>query len=191
MSTSIHNAQGADSRSTDRRRPLPQPVRLALRLDLVVAGIAFGILTVITFTGALSRYLLDAPFVWLGEAQLALFLVMVFLGLGAAVRSGGHVAIDVVTDQLPERIRRRVAIFTTAVVVLVLGYFAWQSLQQVLSMAQLGRETALLRVPSALIFSAAPLGYLLMILNSVLALFFRIEDEDLALEDDLQEDSSV
>lgn len=172
-------------------RPLPAKVRLALSLDLLVAGICFCLLAIITFTGAVSRYFLSTPFVWLEEAQLALFLGMVFLGMGAAARSGGHVAIDVVTELLPERIRRGVLIGATAVVVLVATFYGWESLQQLWGMAQLGRETPLLRIPSALIYAVAPIGFTLLIINSVLALLFDSENDAIEIDEDLPEDTHV
>ena len=186
MSTPAPQSDTVGSTWTVLGRPLPAKVRIALSLDLIVAGICFCVLAVITFTGAVSRYFLSTPFVWLEEAQLALFLALVFLGMGAAARSGGHVAIDVVTELLPEKIRRGVLIATTAIVVLVAAFYGWESLQQLLGMAQLGRETPLLRIPSALIYTVAPIGFALLILNSVLALLFNTEADD-----DQQEDHRV
>jgi TRAP-type C4-dicarboxylate transport system permease small subunit len=174
-------------------RPLPRRLQLALSLDLVLAGICFCVLAVITFAGAVSRYFLDAPFIWLEELQMALFLGMVFLGMGAAARAGGHVAIDVVTDLFPERLRRAVIIGATAVVVLVVGFYTWEALQQVQGMAQLGRQTSILRIPTALIYAVTPIGFALMILNSVLALLFRTADDDAEHDgpDDLEENLHV
>lgn len=175
-------------------RPMPRSLRIAVSLDLVVAGAIFCVLAVLTFAGAISRYFLSSPFVWLEEVQMALFLAMVFLGIGAAARTGGHVAIDVVTDLLPEKVRRTVQVAVLGVVVLVSGYYAWEALQQVLGMVQLGRATPILRIPTALIYSVVPIGFVLLVLNSVLALLFGTEvDED--DEDDsavaLQEDADV
>ena len=125
---------------------------------------------------------------------MALFLAMVFLGIGAAARTGGHVAIDVVTDLLPEKVRRTVQVAVLGIVVLISGYYSWEALQQVLGMAQLGRVTPILRIHTALIYSVVPIGFVLLVLNTVLALLFGPEiDED--EEDDsapaLQEDADV
>lgn len=172
-------------------RPMPRRLRLAVCLDLVVAGAIFCLLAVLTFAGAISRYFLSSPFVWLEEIQMALFLAMVFLGIGAAARTGGHVAIDVVTDLLPQKVRRTVQVAVLGIIVLVSGYYAWESLQQVLGMVQLGRATPILRIPTALIYSVVPIGFVLLVLNSVLALLFGTEadqddegDSDLALQED-------
>lgn len=178
MSSPNSAVDTADATWTILGRPLPRGLRLALSFDAVIAGAFFCLLAVITFFGAVSRYFLAAPFVWLGEAQMALFLGMVFLGLGAATRAGGHVAIDVFVDLLPKRLRKVVIIGATATVVLVIGFYAWESLQQMLGMAQLGRETPILRIPSALIYAVAPVGFVLMIGNSILALLFTTEDSD-------------
>lgn len=172
-------------------RPLPRRLRLAVSLDLVLAGAIFCVLAVLTFTGAVSRYFLSSPFVWLEEIQMAMFLAMVFLGVGAAARTGGHVAIDVVTDLLPERLRRAIQVAVLLIVVLVSAFYAWESLQQVLGMAQLGRATPILRIPTALIYSVVPIGFVLLILNSVLALLFDTEDDEDDSDLAPQEDADV
>lgn len=159
-------------------RQMPKGLKTVLNADVVIAGAAFCALAALTFVGAISRYLMNSPFIWLEELQMGLFLIMVFFGLGAAARVGGHVVIDVFTDLLPEKLQLTVRVFSTLVVAAVLAFFAYEALVQVMNMLQLGRTTSILRIPTALFYSAVPIGFVLMILNSALLLFYSPEEED-------------
>ncbi|NMB43066.1 MAG: TRAP transporter small permease subunit, partial [Clostridiales bacterium] len=81
-------------------------MKVISRLDVIISGLALTLIVFLTLAGALSRRFLNQPFVWLEEIQLFLEVWVVFLGAGAAFRTGSHVAIEVVVDALPEKAKK-------------------------------------------------------------------------------------
>ena len=99
-----------------------------LNLDYIIAGIALIILVLVTFIGVIMRYFLGNPLIWAEEIQLLCFVWIVFFGAGAAFRTGSHVAIDVLVDLFPERVRKIVEIFGGIVILFILIYLLNKSL---------------------------------------------------------------
>lgn len=137
-------------------------------IDLLLAGITLAILVFITFVGVLMRYFFDAPFVWQEEVQLWCAVWLVFIGAGAAFRSGGHVAIEFVVERLPRPLRRTVEVLGYFVVVSVLLYLMVYGWKLVLQLLHTGKTTNVLHIPYPVIYIAFPLGCLLMIVNYTL-----------------------
>ena len=53
-----------------------------LNLDLILAGCTFIVLVSTTFMGVIMRYIVNKPFIWLEEVQLASFVLIVFSAVG-------------------------------------------------------------------------------------------------------------
>ena len=74
--------------------------------DDQVFAVVLVALVVCTFLGVFARYLFNRPFNWLEEMQLAAMVWISFLMAGVCFRRGGHVAIEIIVDSLPERAQR-------------------------------------------------------------------------------------
>lgn len=163
--------------SSIRRRPLPRWLSRLLGVDYVIAGSFFIALVAITFAGVLMRYFFNQPFVWLEEVQLAFFVGLVYLGGGAAFRAGSHVAIDFLVNKFAPAVRRVIEYGISAIVVFTLGFFLVQGIGLVINLGAMSRTTSILDIPSALIYSAIPVGMALMIVNFIVTVFFATEEE--------------
>ena len=136
-----------------------------LSLDFVIAGIALIVLIIITFAGVIMRYAVKKPITWGEEMQLFCFVWAVFFGGGAAFRLGGHVAIDVVVDMFPDKLKKIVEVCIYIVVILVLLYLLKQSSVYVGQMIKTKRTTNILNIPYYIIYGSLPVGCVLMIIN--------------------------
>ena len=116
-------------------------------LDYIIAGTALSVLVLVTFVGVFARYFLGMPFAWGEEFQLACFVWITFLGVGAAFRSGSHVAIELLVERMPEKAARVVEIGGYAISMLIFVFFLYYGVQIVLSMAAMGRTTNILGIP--------------------------------------------
>lgn len=149
-----------------------------LNWDYALTGAMFVVLTAITFWGVIRRYALHAPLTWLEEAQLMLFVGIIYLGAGAAFRSGSHIAIEFVVDRFPPTARRIAETVISVIVVVTLIYFMLRGIEVVSLMLQTSRATNILKVPYALIYAALPVGCVLMIVNYLLTTYFGVTEED-------------
>ncbi len=160
-----------------RRRP-PALLRNILRADIWITGTMFVVLTGITFLGVIMRYFVNRPFTWLEEMQLALFLGVVYLGGGSAFRHGSHVAIDFLVERFPAAVQRWVILGVHVLVVGVLAYFAFQGAGLAATMAETGRQTSILRIPSVLVYSMIPVGLVWTIINYLFTVVFGEEPDE-------------
>ena len=143
-------------------------LKYLLNLDILLAAVSLIVLITITFSGVIMRYFLNNPFVWLEEVQIWCFIWLVFLGAGAAFRSGSHVAIDVVVDLMPPIMKNIIEILGYLVVIYVLYFFIIHGSNLVKQLHNTGRLTNILRVPYPIIYGALPVGCILMMINHTL-----------------------
>ncbi len=138
---------------------------LLVNLDLILAGACFIILVAITFAGVWMRYFFGNPFVWQEEIQLWLFLWIAFFGGSAAFRSKSHIEIEMVVEMFPEKVQKIIQVFIYALVVTVLGYLVAKGCSMIEQFVNTSKSTYVLSIPSWLIYSALPIGGVLMLVN--------------------------
>ncbi|MBB3230542.1 TRAP transporter small permease [Halomonas stenophila] len=141
------------------------------RLNLWLAwlsGLVLVVATGLVFLEILSRLIFDHSLVWVIELSEYSLLYMTFLGAPYLLEKHRHVAIDLVTDALPEWPRRLLVALMSALAAVACGYCAWVGGLVTLDQLEYGmRETTLMRPPSYLITLVFPLGMLLLAIQFV------------------------
>ncbi|MGQ0335964.1 TRAP transporter small permease [Halomonas elongata] len=141
------------------------------RLNLWLAwlsGLVLVLATGLVFLEILSRLIFDRSLVWVVELSEYALLYMTFLGAPYLLEQHRHVAIDLVTEALPEWPRRLLVAAMSALAAVACGYCAWVGGLVTLDQLEHGmRETTLMRPPSYLITLVFPLGMLLLAIQFV------------------------
>ncbi|QTF92706.1 TRAP transporter small permease subunit [Halomonas sp. BM-2019] len=136
------------------------------RLNLLLAGISAAVLVVATlavFCEILSRLFFGRSLLWVVEVSGYALLYMTFLGAPYLLEKNRHVAIDVVTEHLPPRLRMPLAFVMALIGAGASLYAAWYGLQVTLDQYQFGiRETTVLAPRSYLLTWVFPLGLFLV-----------------------------
>lgn len=138
-----------------------------INLDIIIAGIALVVLVTLTLFGALSRYFLNNPFTWMEEIQLLLEVWVVFLGAGYAFRAGGHVAVELLVEYLPEKVQKIIEYFIAVIVIGTIGYLLYQSMGYFDLFQSSERTTSILQIPYTLIYGIVPIACVLMLVNYI------------------------
>lgn len=146
-------------------------------LDVIVASACLVVLIVLTFAGVIYRRILNNPFTWLEEVQVACMVWIVFAAAGAAFRSGNQVAIEMVVDMMPKKVQKLVEVLISVVIVLVLAYLFVQSIGYINIFLKSGRSTPMLKIPYSLIYGIAPVSYILMLVSHFYALKTGVKSE--------------
>ena len=136
-------------------------------IDLFLAIIALAVLVIVTFVGVFMRYTFNDPFVWLDEVQMTVIVWLTCFGASAAIRHGGHIAIDMFVTLLPAKIQKAVGVVTFLVIITMLGFLAWNSFGLVGQQLQFKRVTDILLLPRGYIFAALPVSTCMMILSFI------------------------
>jgi TRAP-type C4-dicarboxylate transport system permease small subunit len=132
----------------------PRPIssrpetRIPLKLEETLAGIAIGILGLITFANVVVRYLTNFSFAFTEEFSVFLMIFMALVGGSSVMAKQGHLNIMYVVDKLPPKARRATligAITLTAFTFLLLAIFgtrmAWDEYRFEVTSPGLGLPT--------------------------------------------------
>jgi TRAP-type C4-dicarboxylate transport system permease small subunit len=138
-------------------------------LDLIIAGIAFVIIVIVTFGGVVMRYVFNNPIIWQEEIQVSLFVWVVFFGGSAAFRTHGHVEIAMVYDAVPQKGKKVLSVLIFVCVILTLSYFCVKSFELVKMFHTSNKSTSVLSIRSDVLYSIVPVCCILMIIRYVIA----------------------
>lgn len=134
--------------------------------DAFLLGLFLAALGALTAQLA-SRYFLPYQFPWTEELARFLFLWLVFFGAANAMRRGGLVAVTMLADLLPDRLRDAVAILMHLFGALFLAVVAWTGLFLAIKVAKL--PTIAMGISSSFEYAAVPAACALMCVRSLRA----------------------
>ena len=107
----------------------------------VAVTVLMAAMTVDCILGVFFRYVVQDALTWTEESARYLMIWMGFLGMGLAVREGGHVAVDLLVNALPPALRRASLVAAQALVLAFLAAVVvagWQLVDRVSGQAHAG-----------------------------------------------------
>lgn len=114
-------------------------IRLLHSLDEVMASaekmfltLVAGIMTLVLMVQVVLRYVFAHPLFWAEEVSVQLLVFMTLIGISLLLRSRGHIAIDIVTTMLPERLRSALTVILDILALALIVFFAVVSTQWIL-----------------------------------------------------------
>jgi TRAP-type C4-dicarboxylate transport system permease small subunit len=155
-----------------RRAAVPPLTRLTAALDRIACRICVALFVAILTTMVLQvtfRYVLATPLTWTEELARYLYIWACWLGAPVALRRGNHIAITVGSDRLPPRLGRAAALGTQALALVFLAQLTLQG--TILTVKSHTVDAITLPIPWSVIYVAAPISAVLMILETVRAMW--------------------
>jgi C4-dicarboxylate transporter DctQ subunit len=140
--------------------------RLLCRAEEMFVGAALAFSAGLLFLNVVLRYWFLAPISWAEELSLYLVVWIVFVGASVAVRTRGHIAIDLLALALGPVNRRRLALSVGMLVVVFLAFFIYYSAGHTLRIRESGQLTPVMLQPMWLAYLALPAGSALMLLRA-------------------------
>jgi len=157
--------------------PLVAPLaRLTAALDRAACWTCVALFMAILVTMVLQvtfRYVLAAPLTWTEELARYLYIWACWLGAPVALRRGNHIVITVVSERLPPRLGRIVGLGTHAMALFFLMQLAIQG--TILMVRSHTVEAITLPIPWSMIYVAAPVSAVLMLLETIQAAWRILE----------------
>ena len=125
------------------------------KLEVFIGAVFLALMVVFTTLQIVGRYLFSTPFPWTEEMTRYMFVWMVFISIGYAVKTGEHIRITFVRSLLRPGLRLYLDILCNI-------------LCKLLSIIRQGGQTAVsLPIPMWLLYLVMPLGFLLVCLRLV------------------------
>jgi len=137
-------------------------MNIARTIDRVEEGLISLLLTVmtlLTFTQVVARYIFNYSFVWALELVTYLFAWLIFLGMSYGVRVGGHIGVDALVKSLAPGKARAVAIVATLLCMLYAAIVFYGGWIYVAKMVQIGIMGEDIPIPQWVPRLVLPVGY--------------------------------
>ena len=138
-------------------RWLSRPLDAVYRFCIWVSGAAIACMSLIVPWGVFTRYVLGSGSAWPEPVAIMLMVVFTFLGGAAAYRAGAHIAVQMLTQQLPPPLRRAVGLLADAIMLVVCAFIVlWGTRLCVETWNQSISELSWL--PVGVTYAALPIG---------------------------------
>ncbi len=140
--------------------------RISDWLGIFAAWLFFTTGIFLTFEVA-SRYLFNAPTIWVEEVSQLLLIAGVYLAVARTLHRQQNIRIDALYGQLPARFKRVADTFALLVVIVfslvVISYGGWIAMDSFTS----GRSTgSMLNIPNWWTEAIIPLGFVMVLLQA-------------------------
>ena len=93
-----------------------------------VAGVSLLIMTIVIPIGIFSRYVLNRGESWPEPIAIICMVTFTFIGAAVGYRAGSHIAVNMLTDRLPEVLKKLCARAVDLLMLLISGLIFWYSL---------------------------------------------------------------
>lgn len=151
------------SNETNQRNPWGQGLDAVYLGCIWVAGTAIVLMSLIVPVGVVMRYVFGVGAQWPEPIAILLMMLFTFIGAAAAYRAGGHIAVGMLTDRLPEHLQRGAAWVVHALMVIVCLFVAVYGGR--LCLETMGQSIAELPwLPVGVTYLAIPVGAALTLL---------------------------
>ena len=129
-----------------------------------LAGLAVLVIVGLITYDVAMRHFFNEPQLFVDELASFLEVVVIFGGLAATFRTGGHVRVDLVTARLPGRVRARLRVLSLALGIVFLAVVIWPTVESALTAYRYGRVSAVMLYPLWPTMLLIPLGLVLLAL---------------------------
>ncbi|MDP4609113.1 MAG: TRAP transporter small permease [Burkholderiaceae bacterium] len=137
-------------------------MRVLDKFEEWVISLMLLLMTALSFTQVVLRYVFNGGFTWALELTTVFFAIMIFVGISYGVRVGAHIGVDALVKLLPERPRRAVAIVSVLLIMVYVGLVLSGSYVYVSKMAMVGIELEDMPIERWKVLAVMPFGYALV-----------------------------
>lgn len=132
------------------------------RVEGFLTATLLAAMTVLTFLQVVLRYVFNSGLVWALEATVYLFGWLVLIGMAHGVRTGTHIAVDVVTKHLTPSAQKAVALVGAALIFVYIALMFTGSFTLVRRLYTFGNLARDIPLPRWVLLSCLPLGFALL-----------------------------
>lgn len=147
------------------------------------------VMTLISFTQVVARYVFNYSFVWALEVVTFLFAWLIFLGMSYGVRVGGHIGVDALVKSLPPAKARAVGVVATLLCMLYAAIVFVGGWIYVDKMVEIGIMAQDIPIPQWVPRLVLPIGFGLLFIRFAQVLYKLIAGKEVHLLGDEVEDA--
>lgn len=131
------------------------------RVEKFILASAVIAMAVNTCANVVARVGFNTSLFFAEELNRFLIVLVTFIGASTAARAGRHIRMSAFSDMLTDRHRKILVVAMSLVTAIILFMLTKFSIDRIYSLAQIGRVTPSLQVPSWILYSVVPIGLFL------------------------------
>ena len=116
------------------------------------------LILVLTVGNVLSRKVLHRSWSFTEELVVAVFVLITLVAAALACREGELVSLPLLTDRLPEKTRKPIAVLITVLAVIFTAILFKYGMDKVITQLENGKRTFVLNWPEWIFWSFVPIG---------------------------------
>jgi C4-dicarboxylate transporter DctQ subunit len=139
------------------------------RLEETLTAALLAVMTLLTFSQVVLRYVFNSGIVWGLEATVYLFTWLVLIGISMGIRNDSHIAVELITEKLPAAAQKLAVWAAVALSLLYAGLMfagSWTLIGRLYTFGSLAHDIPL---PRWVLLAALPIGFGLLGLRLVQA----------------------
>ena len=146
------------------------------KVEGFLSVVLFLAMVAIVCWSVICRYALKIPFLQSEELARYLMIYIVYIGTSIGVKSKSHIGVEVFVDMLPEKIYKKVRIFTEILCMLMFVLLFVLSLQMFNHLIMTKQMTTTTQIPTAVVFFCLPMGFFMGIIHYLYSIETMIKD---------------
>ncbi|WMI82000.1 TRAP transporter small permease [Anaerotignum sp. MB30-C6] len=136
------------------------------------------LMAAILISGVIARAVLNSSLTFTEEVGQMLNIIVTFFGIGYCARQARHISMSVVYDMVNRTGKKLMMCIISLVTAIIMFYLTYLSLYYVMSVQELGRVTAALRIPMWITYSPIPMGFFLGGIEYMRTFVLNIKNKD-------------
>jgi C4-dicarboxylate transporter DctQ subunit len=143
------------------------PARLLDRIEEGAMALFLGFMTLITFLQVVLRYGFNTGLIWSLEATVYAFSWLVLIGMSYGVRTGGHIAANLLVTRFSGDTRKWLGLVATALCLIYAGLLLTGSISLLDKLMQLGHDARDLPMRRWALTIILPIGFGMLTLRLI------------------------
>jgi C4-dicarboxylate transporter DctQ subunit len=132
------------------------------RLEEYLTAALLAAMTLLTFVQVVLRYVFDSGLIWALEATTYLFGWLVLLGIAIGVRANRHIAVDILSQNLPPSVQKAVGLLAVSLSLIYAGLMFYGSWTLIAQLRVFGSVAHDIPLPRWVLLSSLPIGFALL-----------------------------
>lgn len=129
----------------------------------IISGLGVLVMGIILTYEVVCRYFFNSPTIWAQETATYLYMWTMLAAASYTLQEGKHVAVDLVLERMPPRVRSMLEVATSAIGVAFCAIVSVQAYEMIAATVRFGKVSATpLRVPLWIPQSALLMGFILL-----------------------------
>ncbi len=156
-------------------------------IEEIVCIIALTVMTILTFTNVVTRYVFNFSMNFAEEISTYSFVLLSLFGAAIALKRGAHLGFTLLADHVPPVVARIFEVISAVAGIIFAGVIFYFGIRMTMTQFQRGQLSLGVQIPEWIYGSFVPLGSFFLLMRFVEMLVKALRGEKAAREDVLAE----